>query len=328
MKYVVLLALVLSGCADYKAGRDAYRAKDYTLAKENLEPLAIKYGHTESQVELANLYLQTEDAATHGTIVRDLLNKAAPQEQGKAYYLQGRTYAEGYGVPVDGSRAIELYQKASETGYWKALYSAARLYDRGEIVAKDYNRAEGLYETVINDFGYDRATENLFRLRMNRALENNDVVKAEPYLKQLISNGEERYVKRLADLYRDNITDGSKDREMVALYERVAQKDETGKTWYNLGRMFEKGDLATSAPDGVKAYLYYRKAAEAGHIRAAYYIGRLYDRGSLIEQNQDMAMQYYEYVLSYEEFEPARNALVKLRARIEREKKKNDKSKI
>ena len=316
MKYFLLTVFLLTACADYDVGRKAYREKNYELAKENLEPLALMYQDTRSQVELANLYLQTEPKETHGQVVRQLLHESAPVEQGKAYYLQGKIYEEGYSVHVDGLTAASFYKKANETGYWKAQFYEGRLYDRGQIVPQNYDRAEKLYETVINEHGYDTAKDDLLKLRANRAIENKNITEAEENLNKLIEMGDKKSYRKLADLYRDNILDGSKDSEIISLYIQEAENDRSGKGWYNLGRIYEEGELTSIEPNGITAYNYYKKAINKGYWRANYFIGRMYDRGTLIEQNHIWAKRYFEITLLSEEYEPARNALIKIQKKL------------
>ena len=302
---------LLTACADYDRGRMAIRSGDYDRAKANLERLAFDFHHAESQVELAKLYIDTEPASSHADKVMYLLNDSLSRSGGESYFVLGEVYEKGYGVPRNGSKAVEYYELANNSGYWKANYNIARLYERGKLVNSDLDYAQTLYADLGSRYKYDRAMRDVTRLKAERAMDNGNNALAASYWQNLVDQGDDGAVIELARFYTKNVTDGSKDEEILSLY-KSSMNNGDERAYFDMGRIYERGSLKTVPVNADKALEYYNKSVQKGYWRANYSIGRIYDRGKIVPQNKSKARDYYKRTLENNNHAAAKKALAKL----------------
>ncbi|XQW84790.1 tetratricopeptide repeat protein [Thalassotalea piscium] len=63
------------------------------------------------------------------------------EEYSPAQYQMALIYLNGYGVPKDKNKALELIVKAAEQNYPEALFTLSVFYSEGDLVKKDLKKA-------------------------------------------------------------------------------------------------------------------------------------------------------------------------------------------
>lgn len=158
----VAVLCALTGCADMKTAKHAYKSGDYETARKHWQELA-DFGLADAQRQLAEMYTKGSGVEQDYVKAAELLKAAAAQGDAKAYYQLARLYEEGNGVAADGAQADAYYQEAVKGGYDKAVYHQARMYARGRVVDQDLKKAIALYEESARA-GYGRASYELAQL--------------------------------------------------------------------------------------------------------------------------------------------------------------------
>ncbi|HEY3198525.1 MAG TPA: tetratricopeptide repeat protein [Nitrospirales bacterium] len=100
--------------AHLKDGIDAYHEGKYSLALQELRPLA-------------------------------------EENDPEAQFYIGVMYAKGRGVPQDYQAAVHWYQLAAEQGFPKAMSNLAAMYSKGKGVPKDYAQAVHWYQEAADE---------------------------------------------------------------------------------------------------------------------------------------------------------------------------------
>lgn len=143
-----VLALAALGAASAQAGpaEDTQRAEtlirsDDMVTAMRLLRQAADQNHAPAQARLADLLRASEDYP----LAVELYRKAAQQGEPAGHVGLGRMYADGYGVPRDPAKALELYRQAEAKGHWQAFDMLARAYRTGDLgLAKDLAKAQEL----------------------------------------------------------------------------------------------------------------------------------------------------------------------------------------
>jgi len=106
-----------------------------------------------------------------------------------------------------------------------------------------------------------------------------------------VSKNEKEAVK----WYRKAAEQGDEDaqKELKDLDKEVVEKQRDAvEEQYNLGEKYKFGWVGV-AKDEAKAVMYYRKAAEQGHMNAQYRLGGCYDLGEGVTKNENEAIKWY-----------------------------------
>ena len=122
--------------ADYKAGRKAYKAKDYETAFKEFSKSA-QEGHARAQIWVGGLYERGRGVERDFGKAMEWYLKAADQGSAVAYFRIGWMYRKGRGVSADDQKAYEWYYKSAERGYYLGQWNLGVLLKWGRGVPED-----------------------------------------------------------------------------------------------------------------------------------------------------------------------------------------------
>ena len=114
------LMLAVSGCTDYRAGKDAYNRGDYETALNEFRPLADQ-GDAAAQFILGVLYDEGKGVPQDYTEAGKWYRLAADQGHAAAQYILGVMYAVGRGVPQNYIQAYMWNSLAAAEGFEIAI---------------------------------------------------------------------------------------------------------------------------------------------------------------------------------------------------------------
>ena len=204
----------------------------------------------------------------------------------------GICYQEGWGVPQDLDKALELYRQAAGRGLAKAMNCLGECYWRGEGVEPNLQTALEWFEKGAAG-GNPEAQFNAAWFLDEGLAGEADHARAvkwyEALLKQTLPEREcwRNGVNNLGECYRYG-RGVEKDLDMAEKLYRLAGESGNDMAWFNLGEMYhqEKGDPVAAAG-------YYRigveKCAEGGDCALA--LALLYESGQGVERNEDRAVE-------------------------------------
>ena len=86
---------------------------------------------------------------------------------------------------------------------------------------------------------------------------------------------------------------GPENSTWIYKYDYIKQMEPTAKTYYEAGQKFLNGD-ADNAPDLMKAYACFFRAANMEHSAAYYQLGKIYDDGIGVTQDYAAAIKWYK----------------------------------
>lgn len=128
----------------------------------------------------------------------------------------------------------------------------------------------------------------------------------------------------LAHLYQDHNGRGQYDEKIVRLLkESVAVPG--GRAFYDLGRIYGDGSLASVPQDGPKAEWYYLQARKAGYWRADLNRARLYEKGKILPEDKTRAREIYMLMMYQRDDGRARDALEKMTLKSKQKSKRKPK---
>ena len=104
--------------------------------------LAGDYGHAPAFTKLALCYLEGTGCRQNEPLALNFALKAAQLKHPRGYYLVGRIYDEGLGVPADPIKGLAYHLRASNGGIREAAIAVGRL--KGTLRAEDVQKAEVL----------------------------------------------------------------------------------------------------------------------------------------------------------------------------------------
>lgn len=125
----ILFALGLHGSAmaGFTEGANAYNARNYGLALQEITPLA-KAGHADAQHLLGLMYYMGRGVARDYKQAMSWHRKAAMQGKADAQYVVGAMYYTGNSVPQDQKVAVSWFRKAAEQGHADAQHALGLMY--------------------------------------------------------------------------------------------------------------------------------------------------------------------------------------------------------
>jgi TPR repeat protein len=145
----LLLPIALCLCAsvlpaDFEAGLNAYKARDYATALKEWQPLADQ-GAPHAAYNLGLMYARGEGVTTDFAKAASYYQKAADQGVVEAEYNLAVLYSNGEGVPKDEAQAMKWFLKAARQGDTRAAESLGNMYNEGEGAFQNYAEAEKWY---------------------------------------------------------------------------------------------------------------------------------------------------------------------------------------
>lgn len=121
------LGLHTGAVAGFTEGANAYNARNYALALQEIAPLARK-GHADAQHLLGLMYYMGRGVARDYRQALSWHRKAALQGKADAQYVVGAMYYTGNTVPRDQKTAISWFRKAAEQGHAEAQHALGLMY--------------------------------------------------------------------------------------------------------------------------------------------------------------------------------------------------------
>lgn len=151
---------------DVRLGRSAYASGNYSVALENLKPLA-EQGDSSAQTYLGWMYRNGEGVPQDYAESIRWFRLSAAQGVAVGQYLVGDAYMKGEGVEKDYKEAIKWIRLAAEQAYSSAMYSLGEAYESGYGVDKDKIKAHMWFNLaaaqgfVFSDGRRDKIAENM-----------------------------------------------------------------------------------------------------------------------------------------------------------------------
>jgi TPR repeat protein len=125
----ITLALGLHGSAlaGFTEGANAYNARNYALALQEIAPLA-KAGNADAQHLLGLMYYMGRGVERDYAQALVWHRKAALAGKADAQYIVGAMYYTGNSVPQDQKLAVAWFRKAAEQGHAEAQHALGLMY--------------------------------------------------------------------------------------------------------------------------------------------------------------------------------------------------------
>ena len=197
-----------------------------------------------------------------------------------AMQIYGTMLDDGVGVPVNKKEAAKYYKMAYEKGDEGGMFSYAKLLYKGEGVPANKEEAIKLFKIAIEKHNSVNAMLIYGCLLVNE----DDPEKKKEGLK---------YVKQAADLgyleavhvYAKLLNENNENQEEIAkLYQEGSDRNDP-ESLYNYGGMLYNGKGVEV--DKKKAFLFFQRAAELGHLDSLNNCALMLLQGDEIEQNKE-----------------------------------------
>ena len=225
----------------------------------------VESNSTDAMLMLSKIYLVSEDDVDYDEFKSyinigkglSLLQKAANHGDGEACWRLGNEYFNGNNVDKDDNKYFEYSKKAFELGDARGANNLGAAYMDGVGCEKDINKAINVWEKAV-DLGSGYAAKNLYYLfrfgKSNEIAANYNREKAKYYLLK-----------------------GAKLNEPIAWIALSYQ-------YYPGGDLFEQ--------DSQQAYIYAKKAADAGNVDGCARVAYLLDNGIGCSRDPQKAQKY------------------------------------
>jgi len=164
MKVIFVMAIILcSAClgaagaqAEFKAGMQAYQAKDYPRALKEFKADKSK----DAEYNLGVMYFKGQGVSPDPQKGVEYFRKAAERGHANAAFLLGNLYDKGDVVPRDLPTAAKWYRKAADKGHIEAQFNIGMMYVNGEGVEKSPQEASKWLKKAASK-GHPRAGKML-----------------------------------------------------------------------------------------------------------------------------------------------------------------------
>ena len=192
--------------------------------------------------------------STQALVIHELKTKASSGDTDAQYEL-GEAFFSGKGVSQDFVESARWYERSATTGNVNAALNLGSMYANGIGVRRDFEKAYSFFRQAAKA-ELPEAYVNLGSLYFHGQFVKQDYQKA-------------------FDLFAK------------------AAKQGNAHGQDKLGFMYLKG-LGVPEPDVEQGVSLIKQAAHQGLANAQYNLGSLYDAGEVIEQNLQLAEEYYE----------------------------------
>jgi TPR repeat protein len=203
------------------------------------------------------------------------LEPLAQAGNGLAMYHLGMLHWDGWGIPQNRERGLELLRAAAEAGVPIAIYNLAVAYDNGFWPAA-INRPKAFMLFVkAAKLGYKDAMHSVGDMLISGEGTTRNATKAKYWFLKAAKLGYATAMYDVACCYQNGT--GTKQNTHLALrwFERALQAGET-KALTGLGYCYH---LLVSPPDIDLARSYYERASQLGHRHATYNLGLMAEKG-------------------------------------------------
>ena len=233
---------------DLLAAIEAVRAKLRALD----DPVDIR---TSTEQELADLRDRAEAGDTEAQV--RLLALYAEQGHADAQFGVGIGYANGFGVPLDYSKAADWYRRAAEQGHAEAQVSIGSVYLTGRGVQQDSVEAVAWYRRAAEQ-GH---AEGQLMLGLGYATGEGvpqDYSEAAAWYRKAAEQNEATAQYKLGQTYHHGLGVPQDYAEAITWYRQAAEQG-NADAYINLGLMYGKGEGVPQ--DNIEAHLWFNLAA-------------------------------------------------------------------
>lgn len=193
----------------------------------------------------------------------------APQDA-EAIFQLARAHLSGKGAAKDPKKALELMQIAAEKGHAEALGGVGYFYANGIEVAQDEEKAVEWFRKGAEKGG-PRAMFNLARMLVNGKGVTKDEEQGRDWLKKSAEKEVPEAVLAAASMYLlgENGEPINAERAYPYALKAAEQGQLDGQNMVGI-MLCEGQGVPRNRAEGLR---WYRKAAEAGHLKAQYGLG-------------------------------------------------------
>jgi hypothetical protein len=220
-------------------------------------------------------------------VAREEFLRLAKEGHGSAQYSLGFLYDFGEGGQQDYSEAAKWYRKAAEQGLARAQFSLGIMYESGQGVPRDLARSYKWYSVAAETFASGRTRDI--------------VIESRNLIATQLSTNQRAAARKMIASYWTELSPESTDKssgsapaqgETATAEPGVAEAPVDGAITSERAR-YESALAALQKRDYVTAYRRIFPLANQGHAHAQYTVGFLYAFGRGVEQEPDLAMQWY-----------------------------------
>ncbi len=276
------------------AGIQALKGMD-TIVAVNEFTKATNEGDAEAMRNLAQIAVSKEDYSK----AMIMLINSADKGNAEAMLNIGQLYEWGWGVSIDGAKAVEWYTKAADNGKAEAMFTIGFLYAMGETVPQDQTNSTKWYikamESLIKaaDKGDPHAMELIALMYADHRGVPEDQIKATEWYIKAANNGQNPSV--MSDVgrrYEQGIGVTANGEKAIYWYAKAADK---GYYFHytGIGDMCMYGEGKIVPEDKSKAAEWYTKAAEKGEKDAMLKLGIAYNKGSGVPKDNIKAKEWF-----------------------------------
>ena len=229
--------------------RLAIRAKDcgFTEQYYHLCTMLNEDGDVDARMVLGVLHAEGRGCEQNTDLALSFLESAAKDGCASAYRYLGDLYVAGKILPRDTDKALSYYRSAAELGMSGAYETMGDIFREGKIVTRDVARAIELYDLGAKE-GHSSAKEKAEKLKAERI-----------------------------ELYKIGVN--TRESSPSQSFKALAISSSMGYilAYKEMARSFLGG--VGIKKDRHEAYLWFKKAVEAGDEEALYELGLCYSRG-------------------------------------------------
>jgi len=263
---------------------------------------AVALGNIDSVYHLGCMIADGEGFGQSYTTAAPYISLAAIQGIADAQFRFAEMLDKGMGVKLDREEAAKWFIKALENGDRRPYIYLAYRYLNGDTVKKDESVAAKYFEESAHD-GHVDAIFMLAKLYKDGIGVNKDPERSAEYFRISAENGiaEAQYEyamillnqkSKTSKKEKDNIAEKTEGFKWlnIAESEREYGYKPSPEVYYELGRCYAHG-IGTEH-NGSKAFMYYYKAANAGHPKAREAVAECYRKGLGVTVNKRAAAFY------------------------------------
>lgn len=253
-------------------------------AANNLLKKAADYGDVECQYAVAWQYERGDGFPKDEQTAFQYYLLAAKSGYAKAQTNLSRCYSLGIGVEHDAGEAMYWNQQAASQGESIAMINLANSYENGKGAPKDNQQAIMWYTRALETARYLLETKKDGMPGFSEKNEKNAVDLAQKGLRRM-------EIQIACEEYRDIQNEYLKERALKKIL-AFAEEDEW-RAQYEMGLICEK------ANDIAGALKWYERASKNGSSGAMRNIGMLCYYGKGVEQNYELAYQWFKAAVDY-----------------------------
>lgn len=267
--------------ANIEKGVAAYRSKNYAEAFYQFRISAEQEGHALAQSNLGVMYANGEGVPKDYQKAMFWYRKAAEQGNAEGQHGVGLMYILGMGVAQSWTEALPWLRKAADQGFAASQYNLGVMYEYAQGVPANLDLAENWYRKAA-DQRFGKAQEALSRLAAAR--------QQQPQTKpaqETVAQGS-RQASAVKPLQTQN---AAASQDKLGQLQSAAERGDA-EAQYELAEALRNGKGITK--NEKLALVWYRFAADQGHLDAQIQMGLAYQYGDEgVQKSIPQAMNWY-----------------------------------